>query len=155
VVGVDGSANSMEALVWSAHEARLRGAVLEVIHVRPLRHEVLELFATDVLNSETAVLDSAVSRAETLESEITVIGRLCDPPAAEVLIDASEGAELLVVGKRGIGGFKGLASGSVASECVRRGRCPVVIVQLEGQEVSSVGTFGSPDSTEASRVPQD
>ena len=49
--------------------------------------------------------------------------------AAEVLTDAAAGAELLVVGSRGLGGFRELLLGSVSHQCAQRASCPVVIVR--------------------------
>ena len=64
VVGVDGSTDSMRALAWAAAEARLRDAVLDVVHVDCFRHE---LFGGDViLGSERTILDRAVASAKEL-----------------------------------------------------------------------------------------
>lgn len=128
VVGVDGSAGSLEALAWAVHEARLRRADLEVVHVRFFRKEVLEM-AGDAERSEESTLDRAVARARIMEPEVRVLGRLADPPADDVLVAASRGAALLVVGSRGLGGLKELTLGSVSQQCAHRALCPVVIVR--------------------------
>ena len=49
-------------------------------------------------------------------------------PAATVLIEASDDAELVVVGSRGRGGFTGLVLGSVSQQVAMHSRCPAVIV---------------------------
>ena len=67
VVGVDGSTDSMRALAWAAAEARLRDAVLDVVHVDCFRHE---LFGGDVLGSERTILDRAVARAKQLAPDM-------------------------------------------------------------------------------------
>jgi nucleotide-binding universal stress UspA family protein len=128
VVGVDGSPESARALVWAAAEARTKSAVLEIVHVDVFRHQVMDLFGPEVLRSEQAILEEAVTRARSLEPSIVVEAKLCEPPAGEALVEVSEDAEMLVVGSSGAGGFKHLALGSVSAECARHARCPVVIV---------------------------
>ena len=51
------------------------------------------------------------------------------PGAAKALVEASAGAELLVVGSRGLGGFDELVMGSVSHQCAHHGQCPVVIIR--------------------------
>ena len=48
---------------------------------------------------------------------------------AEVLIDESADADLLVVGHRGHGGFAGMHIGSVSIHCVNAAHCPVTVVR--------------------------
>ena len=137
VVGIDGSPEATRALVWAASEARIRSATLEIVHVDVFRHEVMELFGPDVLSSEKAILEDAAARARAVEPSIVVETRLCEPPAGDSLIAASEDAALLVVGSSGAGGLKHLALGSVSAECARRAGCPVVIVPPVATRASS------------------
>ena len=129
VVGVDGSSSSMRALAWAAAEAELRSAALQVVHVDFARHEAVEALAPGMLSAEQSVLDRAVVRARALAPSILVTGRLCDPPAGKALIAASKGAEMVVVGSRGLSALQELALGSVSSECAHHGACPVVIIR--------------------------
>ena len=56
---------------------------------------------------------------------------VCEGNAATELVDKSKGADMLVVGSRGLGGFRGLLLGSVTQQCAQHTRCPVVIVPAE------------------------
>jgi len=133
IVGADGSESSRRAIRWAAHEARLRGAVLEVVHAwtllgqpadRPFDPDFGEDDARAWLTEELAALGDAV---DDVEVEATVV---CDL-GARALIDAGARADLLVVGSRGRGGFRGLLLGSVSSQVVQHAPCPVAIVPDE------------------------
>jgi nucleotide-binding universal stress UspA family protein len=134
VVGVDGSASSIRALTWAAKEAEMRGGALQVVHVDFYRHEALEALAPQMLEVEHSVLDRAVAKARELAPGIVVTGRVCEPPAGKALIEASRGAELLVVGCRGSSRLRELALGSVSIECAHHAFCPVVIVRPAATE---------------------
>jgi nucleotide-binding universal stress UspA family protein len=64
-------------------------------------------------------------RGKTLVNEIVTQGS-----PAQALLSASKGADLLVVGRRGHGGFLGLLLGSVATQVVNHATCPVVVVGI-------------------------
>lgn len=119
----------MRAMAWAAAEAQLRGAVLHIVHVDWGRREALEALAPTLLSFEQSVLDRALIKARSLAPNIPMTGRLYEPPAGRALIEASEGAEMLVVGSRGLSGLKELTLGSVSSECAHHARCPVVIIR--------------------------
>lgn len=138
VVGVDGSPSSMRALAWAASEAELRGTALLVVHVDFARQEALEALAPNMLSMEQSVLDRAVAEARSLAPGVAVTGLICDPPAAKALIAASEGAEVLVVGSRGLSGIKEMWLGSVSSECAHHALCPVMIVRAPVHDRSGV-----------------
>jgi nucleotide-binding universal stress UspA family protein len=136
LVGVDGSAPSNKALVWAAAEAAHHGADLVVVNV--WAHTLLPP-AGSVSVSERYVPDPSQRTADDLLAEIKeVLGE--DPPLlvqpvvkqgnpAEVLIEESANAELLVVGTRGHGGFRGLVLGSVSQHVAAYAKCPVAVVR--------------------------
>ncbi len=62
-------------------------------------------------------------------SDVRIRSRVVQGNPAQVLIDAAEGADLLVVGSRGHGGFTGALLGSVGTHCVHHARCPVVVIR--------------------------
>jgi nucleotide-binding universal stress UspA family protein len=80
---------------------------------------------------ETAakIAADAVSSALDPASEVPVRTRIAQGNAAQVLLDASAGADLLVVGSRGHGGFAEALLGSVSQHCVQHALCPVVVVR--------------------------
>ena len=136
VVGVDGSPSSRKALVWAAAEAADHSADLVVLNV--WEHTLLPPSGS-VSVSERYVPDPSQRTAEDLVDEIQeALGE--DPPVpvqprvkqgnpAKVLIEESAGADLLVVGTRGHGGFRGLVLGSVSQHVAAYAECPVTVVR--------------------------
>jgi len=135
VVGVDGSPEAAYALETAVQEARFRRAELHVTYAYPAYGSPLtgstgkdyyvqtELEAKELLERVAAVAPPT----EGLNVEWS--GVPGNP--AEVLIEASTQADLLVVGSRGLGGFRGLMMGSVSSQCVHHAHCPVLVVRKE------------------------
>ena len=64
---------------------------------------------------------------------------VCEGTAATELVDTSMGADMLVVGSRGLGGFRGLLLGSVSQQCARHAHCPVGIVPAEERSDRACG----------------
>ena len=132
VVGVDGSAESREALVWAAKHAQSVGGTLCVVHAwSPPFVEALgvpPLMDWGPLRQRAESFPAAFAR-EVLgeEPSITVVPRTVRGTPAQVLVDASKDADLLVVGSRGLGGLKGMLLGSVGHHCAAHAHCPVVI----------------------------
>lgn len=128
VVGVDGSPSSRAALCWAAEQAALTSAELEAV--------IGWSYPTSYGFPVIADVDWASSAQKIVETEVTEV--LGDKPAtirvleghpARVLLDAADGADLLVVGSRGHGGFAGLLLGSVSEYVVTHATCPVVVVR--------------------------
>jgi nucleotide-binding universal stress UspA family protein len=137
VVGVDGSTASVEALAWAADEAERRQAPLWVRHAwKPVPATVAaRLSVADEVfrDAAQAVLDEAVSAGLAgYSGSLEVEKALIVGNAAHGLINTSAGAQLLVLGARGGGGFTDLLLGSTSSQCVQHAACPVAIVRNRG-----------------------
>ena len=131
VVGIDGSEGSNYALEWAAIEAARRGAVLEA-HTSYAPGYVF-ITPQEVHQAMQRVLSEAAIHIADLAPGLVFEGVIHEGSAAHFLIEASKGADLLVVGSRGLGGFSGLLLGSVSQQCSLHAHCPIVIVRpLEG-----------------------
>lgn len=136
VVGVDGSDMSRTALTWAVDEAVQWGSQLDVVLAWQLPIPVMatpftipyEIDASAAEEHAGKLLDAMVDGAR-IPSDVRVERILVHDPAPAALLDASKGADLLVVGGRGHGGFRGLVLGSVSSQCVHHAECPVVVVR--------------------------
>ncbi len=82
----------------------------------------------ELTEAARAVLNDAVTRATTKSGGLDVRGELAEGSAAQALLQEAGKADLLVVGSRGLGGFRGLLLGSVSQQCAQHAPCPVVIV---------------------------
>jgi nucleotide-binding universal stress UspA family protein len=133
VVGVDGSDNAKEALRWAAKQAGYTGASLDVVAAWefPATYGWVPVPQEDYDLSGYARQAISESIADVFGSDVPafVSSRVIQGHAAEVLVDASEGAELLVVGSRGYGGFKDALLGSVSTYCVHHAHGPVTVVR--------------------------
>jgi nucleotide-binding universal stress UspA family protein len=153
VVGVDGSPGGDAALRWALAEARLRGSRLRVVHayaeppallteggygvggvpapsvpvadVEPLRQAAEE--------QARGLIDQALRRVDGQGDRVEIEVTPAQGPPARTLIESAQGADLLVVGSRGRGGFLGLLLGSVSQQCAQHPPCPVVILPPENE----------------------
>jgi nucleotide-binding universal stress UspA family protein len=134
IVGVDGSAESEAALKWAAGYATDSRATLLAIMawhypsaVGPAPVGLTPQVITDeVRQSVSEALAKTVASAA---PGIGVEQQIEYGHPAQVLVDASKGARLLVVGCRGHGAFSGMMLGSVSVHCVTNAACPVVVVR--------------------------
>lgn len=135
VVGIDGSENSIDALRCALEEASLRGALLHVIYAFTSPTAVgvpvpADYYETLQKDAHTIIDESIASATEGFTGTLPEIARTVVPEApGAALVDASEGAELVVVGSRGRGGFSSLLIGSVSTQCVYHAHCPVLVVR--------------------------
>lgn len=137
VVGVDGSSHAERAVDWALEESRGHGDDVVLVHawqypavqITAYAGKTLPVFGRDDLKklaNETLVrvADGVRKRAP----DVHVDSLLVEGDPAATLVDKSAGARLLVLGTRGLGGFKGMVLGSISSSCARYAHCPVVIV---------------------------
>ena len=138
VVGVDDSQGGRAALGWALDEAALRSAELEVVHVWslplvegwnsdwPADAAWFRAQASDFLDRvivEAGGRDGVVVTPLPVEEHVPAFG----------LLGRAAGADLMVVGSRGRGGFKGLLLGSVSTQVVHHATCPVVVVKTDDE----------------------
>ena len=134
VVGVDGSPSSAAALRWAARQARLTGAGIHAIMTweLPTNYSWAPVVQKpDFADECETFLAQAVK--DSLGDVAAHDVRWEAPPGhpAWRLVEAAEGAELLVVGSRGHGGFTGMLLGSVSQHVVAHAPCPVVVVHAD------------------------
>ena len=133
VVGVDGSPEATAALEWALEEGRLRGSDVDVVcafsAVPDLSEATLLADEKDAALRAEELVRSVVEPAAQSRPGVRVATRTVEGRPAQVLIEAAAGADLLVVGSRGRGGFAGLLLGSVSQQCVHHAPCPVTVVR--------------------------
>ena len=139
VVGVDGSPDADHALNWAIDEAKQHSMRLLLVHGVEIGAAAASPYGSGLVLEQLEevgreVLDKALAfvRAKGVQAE----GRMEIGSSAHALVQASRGADLLVVGSRGHGGFAGLLLGSVSTACVHHAHCPVVVVPHEGRKAA-------------------
>ena len=141
VVGDDGSAGAERALRWAADEASLRHAVLDVVScwsappaVTPaavvMSGEVCELLE----KSARLAADHGARIARLRGHQVTVHPVLMRGSAGAGLVECSEGADLLVVGRRGRSMAAEVILGSTSAYCLHHAPCPVVVVSTPARQ---------------------
>ncbi|NYD79701.1 universal stress protein [Arthrobacter cupressi] len=135
LVGFDGSPASATAVRWAARQALLRKADLAVIHCSmwpAVTHDLAPvpgIADSGLRHAAEAVLaeGAVIARDESPDVAVSTVLKYGWP--AVLLRDASAGADMLVVGSRGIGGFMGLLVGSVSLELAATADCPVAVIR--------------------------
>ena len=135
VVGVDGSGHSRKALETAAAEAAAHGVPLTVLVIH---QAVRDVYGSASHYTDDAALTDKAKEAAQAETD-QVLAALGSQPASvtvtavhglpvDELIKASQGADMLVLGRRGLGGFARLMMGSVTDQVSRHAHCAVLIV---------------------------
>lgn len=132
VVGVDGSPASDAALAWACAEGRLRGSTVVALHVVVIPYELpripVEVPQSELEREGQQVLGDALARTHT--DDVALEPRLLEGAAGELLVEASEDADLVVVGTRRHGGIVSFVRGSVSDTVVHHSHCPVVVMRV-------------------------
>lgn len=146
VVGVDGSESAGEALRLAAAEAELHGARLRIVVVWEMPAAAygggfvpsIDDKTFDALrNRAQSVADEAAAMVAELAPAVECAAVVLNGQPAEALLGAAVDADLVVVGSRGLGGFKRLMLGSVSDQVVHHAVCPVLVVHPGARDLQS------------------
>jgi nucleotide-binding universal stress UspA family protein len=139
VVGVDGSPSSRAALRWAVRQAKFMNGTVDAVIAwqipvvlqsygwAPIYVEEEGSFQEDARKRLDALIGEVVEQADSERVKSLVI----KGHAAEALMETADGADLLVVGSSGRGGFTQALLGSVSQHCVHHAPCPVLVVRGE------------------------
>lgn len=153
VVGYDGSHDADAALVWAACSAAGREQPLHVVIVATAMDPVIGHYRESDDETAERLRTGALDRLKDLEVVHGTV-EVRHGPAVPQLVQAAEGAEMLVVGSRGHGLAAGSLAGSVSQHAARHAPCPVVAVRPCRSPHAKrivVGVDGSPESEKALR----
>ncbi|MGV0853347.1 universal stress protein [Mycolicibacterium phlei] len=161
VVAVDGSPAGTAAVTWAAREAALRRVPLKLVHVVPAPAVAMwppVPTPPELLDNLTRrgrdLLAAAEETAKTAAGDVTISTDLPCGVVVPSLVEASEGADMIVVGCRGLGAIERRLLGSVSWGLLHHARCPVAVIHADAPETDSaapvvVGVDGSPASEAA------
>jgi nucleotide-binding universal stress UspA family protein len=134
VVGVDGSASSKAALAWAIGQAMVTGETVQAVIAWEFPVGYSFAFAAsaagvDFQGIAAQVVADAVAEVSSLAAPVTIRSTVVEGNPTRVLLDASAGAEMLVVGGHGHEGFTEALLGSVSQHCVHHATCPVMVIR--------------------------
>ena len=133
VVGIDGSPAATAALEWAAAMADSTGAAVEVIATWqwPTGYGAGPMYPAEYDPSGDAarIVRKAVGAASRDHPGVEFVPLVVEGHPAQVLVDASRGAQLLALGTRGRGELGGLLLGSVTEHCAAHAHCPVLVLR--------------------------
>ncbi|MCX2753625.1 MULTISPECIES: universal stress protein [unclassified Gordonia (in: high G+C Gram-positive bacteria)] len=159
VVGVDGSDCALMAVRWAVGAAARENCsvrVLSAVGIVPGAYAPTAMMTSpavvEAMHADASrAVDAATTLAKSVNPDVPVDGKIVDGSAILALRQASTDAHTVVIGRRGLGGVRGLLLGSVSADAATHAHCPVVIVG--GTPPSSgpvvVGVDASPTSRAA------
>lgn len=162
VVGVDGSDVSKGAVSYAAKTAVGHGVGLHIVMSYSIPsalfaegitppQQLLEQFEKEA----EPVVQEAMKIAREVAPEVQISGAVAEGNPAQLLIEYSHEAKMIVLGSRGLGAFKGVVLGSVSSHVASHAYCPVIVTKADTQEPVNpngpivVGVDGSDNSKKA------
>ena len=132
VVGVDGSTSSDAALLWAARQAEVTGAKLEALATWDWVQDYGWGFVIpddlDPAADRNRILERALEPVRASFPDVTLDPAVVEGPAAQLLVKASVGADLVAVGNRGHSELRDVLLGSVSEYCVTHAHCPVLVM---------------------------
>jgi nucleotide-binding universal stress UspA family protein len=132
VVGIDGSASSIDAFRWAVGQAQVTGAAVEALMAWQYPPGVVPAGTEDSDAESRRALDRAIEGAFSDAPPVQVTRIVEEGEPSLTLVGRSTNAALLVVGSRGHGAFVGMLIGSVSQYCVTHAHCPVVVLRGPG-----------------------
>jgi nucleotide-binding universal stress UspA family protein len=140
VVGIDGSHSSGAALNWALRQADLTGSTIQAVTSWewPTGGGMGMAAPTgfDPRADAATILSDAIASAEPGHDRVSIESTIVGGPAGMALVEASRGADLLVVGSRGHHELVSMVLGSVSEHCVTHAHSPVLVVREEEEEVT-------------------
>jgi nucleotide-binding universal stress UspA family protein len=132
VVGVDFSAESAAALRWACREASLRGAEVHAVHAREAPCHSMASYAVSALDEPDAIDTDVMWRSVMPDPVpgVQVRTEIVEGLAARILLDRSDGADMLILGTASDNDEALRSAGPVIRACLRRALCPVVVISV-------------------------
>jgi nucleotide-binding universal stress UspA family protein len=157
VVGTDGTDASGAAVRWAAREASRRHHLLRIVHAfdwawHSARYGSGGEYIDVARQLADAVIAAAIDQARAVAPTVSIEADAVIGNAVPQLLHAADGAEFVVVGSRGRGGFTGLLLGSVSRRVATHAPCSVVIVRGRADAAAGPVVVGVDDSPAADGV---
>jgi nucleotide-binding universal stress UspA family protein len=149
VVGVEDSVECLDAVGFAFAHASAHGLAVTAVHGWWVDPAVMAFAEgaewAEIGEEEQVVVDAILAPWVARYPDVKVSRAVARDVPSHALVEAGNGAELLVVGSRGRGGFTGLLLGSVSRQVLQHARCPVAVVragQLPGAQDVDVSLPG-------------